>query len=413
MTAPSVAETGSLDRAGINGAQARCSTVNGQKPCILFLHPGPGPLHTEPRLNMFHHLGARVGGAAIFASWARDRAECEAWRSRTLPACGGFDYRPVPTYHVRWEWLRPFRTLAVMYREALRASAALPAPVDVVVGYSPYGVGFVAWLVAKTLGVPLVIQVQNDMRFAYLGHHGPLVAIKKRASRLISRFVLSRAKGWHVYFPEQTGEVQLRSDQERFQFTDFTPVSSVPTSPDEQREFLLVGYPWEVKGVDLAIRAFRQAGESLGGWTLRVIGHCPNREPYERLAGGDPRIVFEGATLHLTVLDRIARCGVYLLPSRTEAYGRVAIEAMAAGRPIIGSRVGGIPTYVEDGVCGLLVPPEDVSALRDAMVRLAQDQELRSNLGRRGREIALDRHREERWVARFENMIRSVRTCAT
>jgi glycosyltransferase involved in cell wall biosynthesis len=64
------------------------------------------------------------------------------------------------------------------------------------------------------------------------------------------------------------------------------------------------------------------------------------------------------------------------LPSRSEGLGRVIIEALCRSRPVIGSRVGGIADLIEDGVNGVLVPPDDVSALEDALVRVLSDRSL-------------------------------------
>jgi glycosyltransferase involved in cell wall biosynthesis len=67
---------------------------------------------------------------------------------------------------------------------------------------------------------------------------------------------------------------------------------------------------------------------------------------------------------------------VLVLPSRSEGLGRVIIEALCRSRPVIGSRVGGIADLIEDGVNGVLVPPDDVSALEDALVRVLSDRSL-------------------------------------
>ena len=75
-------------------------------------------------------------------------------------------------------------------------------------------------------------------------------------------------------------------------------------------------------------------------------------------------------------------------PSRREGYGVVAREAMAWGRPVVASAVGGLVDAVEDGVTGLLVPPGDVAALRAALERLLGDAELRARLGAAAREKA-------------------------
>ena len=73
------------------------------------------------------------------------------------------------------------------------------------------------------------------------------------------------------------------------------------------------------------------------------------------------------------------------VPSRREGYGVVAREAMAYGRPVVATGVGGLVDAVEDGFTGLLVPPGDVRALRVAVSRLLNDATLRRQFGSAGR----------------------------
>ena len=69
------------------------------------------------------------------------------------------------------------------------------------------------------------------------------------------------------------------------------------------------------------------------------------------------------------------------LPSRSEGLGRVVVEAFCRGRGVVGSRVGGIPDIVDDGVSGILVTPGDASALADALVDVLTDRALAERLG--------------------------------
>ena len=75
------------------------------------------------------------------------------------------------------------------------------------------------------------------------------------------------------------------------------------------------------------------------------------------------------------------RASVVVVPSRREGYGMVAREAMAYGRPVVATEVGGLVDAVEDGVTGLLVAPGNVAGLRDATERLLGDAGLRARLG--------------------------------
>ena len=82
------------------------------------------------------------------------------------------------------------------------------------------------------------------------------------------------------------------------------------------------------------------------------------------------------------------RASVVVVPSRREGYGMAAREAMAYGRPVVATEVGGLVDAVEDGVTGLLVAPGNVAGLRDATERLLGDAGLRAQLGAAGRERA-------------------------
>jgi len=103
------------------------------------------------------------------------------------------------------------------------------------------------------------------------------------------------------------------------------------------------------------------------------------------------------------------RAAVVVCPSRREGYGVVAREAMAHGRPVVASAVGGLVNAVEDGVTGLLVPPRDVEALRAGIERLLGDVDLRDRLGSAARSTARERFS---WSAATEATIRAYREAA-
>jgi len=81
----------------------------------------------------------------------------------------------------------------------------------------------------------------------------------------------------------------------------------------------------------------------------------------------------------------LAAADVVAMPSLAEGLGVAAIEAMAAGRPVIASRIGGLPELIDDGAQGILVPPGDAAALAAALARCLDDAALRERLGGAGR----------------------------
>lgn len=89
------------------------------------------------------------------------------------------------------------------------------------------------------------------------------------------------------------------------------------------------------------------------------------------------------------LLDLYRRAHIFVHVALTEAFGQVFIEAMASGTPIIGTAVGGVPSVLENGGAGWLVPPSDRDSLALAISRLASDRDARQRLAERGLEIAL------------------------
>jgi len=148
---------------------------------------------------------------------------------------------------------------------------------------------------------------------------------------------------------------------------------------------LTVGRLISIKGVDVVIDAVAAASGR-----LTVAGDGPERARLEqRAADRDLDARFEGfvGRERLAALYREARC-VVLASRFGEGFPNVVLEAMSFGCPVIATRVTGIGELVSDGVDGLLVPPGDVGALRDAIDRIANDRALADRLATAGRRTA-------------------------
>jgi glycosyltransferase involved in cell wall biosynthesis len=151
--------------------------------------------------------------------------------------------------------------------------------------------------------------------------------------------------------------------------------------------FVSVGRFVPVKGFAELLHAFRLVAD--GGITARLVlvGDGPERRPCEALAKRlhvSDAVLFAGWQPHDQVLRELGRSDVFVLASHREGFAIVVAEAMAAGRPVVSTRVGGVPEVVEDGVTGLLVTPRDPRALADAMLGLARASRLRERMGRAG-----------------------------
>jgi glycosyltransferase involved in cell wall biosynthesis len=136
-----------------------------------------------------------------------------------------------------------------------------------------------------------------------------------------------------------------------------------------------------------------------------IVGDGPRRAELKRLAtslGLDSRVTFMGHREDVPAL--LARADLFVLPSRSEAFPNGAMEAMAAGLPVIASRVGGLLDLIEDGRTGILVPPGDVAALAAAIEPLVLNPARAFALGSAAREEIARRYSFERMVGAFERL---------
>jgi glycosyltransferase involved in cell wall biosynthesis len=139
------------------------------------------------------------------------------------------------------------------------------------------------------------------------------------------------------------------------------------------------------KGVDVLLRALAALGNDGLRPLLWVAGDGPERASLETLAreaGLGERVRFLGR--RSDTADLLAASDIVVIPSRREGLGVTALEAMAAGRPVVASAAGGLGEAVIDRRTGLLVPPDDAAALARALAEVLRDTSLRDALGRAG-----------------------------
>jgi glycosyltransferase involved in cell wall biosynthesis len=227
---------------------------------------------------------------------------------------------------------------------------AVPRDVDLVHAH---------WLasgaVAATLRTPFVVQVW-----------GTDVELARRAPWLV-RWILRRARLAVAASQALAADARALGAPQVRVVPSGVEVPEQVAEPEEPPHVLYAGRLSPEKGID----DFLAATEGL---PRVVVGAGP-----VRVAGGI------GAVAPSQLGSYYERAAVVCVPSRREGYGMVAREAMAYGRPVVASAVGGLLDAIEDGVDGLLVPPRDVASLRAAIERLLGDADLRRGLGEAAR----------------------------
>jgi glycosyltransferase involved in cell wall biosynthesis len=214
-----------------------------------------------------------------------------------------------------------------------------------------------AGLVAATLRRPFVVQVW-----------GTDVALARRVPWL-ARWILRRARLVIAASSFLAGEARALGARDVRIVASGVAIPASVGEPEEPPHVLYVGRLSPEKGVEDLV-------EAASGLPLRIVGDGPLRVPTAGFVPpGELGPWYE-------------RAAVVAAPSRREGYGVVVREAMAWGRPVVATSVGGLVDAVEDGVTGLVVPPRDPEALRRALERLLGDRDLRERLGAAGRSKA-------------------------
>ena len=181
----------------------------------------------------------------------------------------------------------------------------------------------------------------------------------------------------------------------------------LPLEPHRVPYVLCVAAHNQKKALDVLLQSFAVVARSDDAVRLMLVGDGPLRADLEKLSTDlqlGERVIFAGALERAEVVKRLHGCQVFVLPSRSEPFGIAIVEAMACGKPVVGSRTGGIPEIIEDGREGLLVEPDDPDALAGAIQRLLGDAGLRADLGSHGREKVLNRFLWEHTGSAYERL---------
>jgi glycosyltransferase involved in cell wall biosynthesis len=275
--------------------------------------------------------------------------------------------------------------------------------------------GILGRMAAKIARVPLIVHTPHG--HVFFGHFGPILSriflwVERLFAPLTDRVVALTDRESRDYtdlnvYPEDK-LVQIHSG------VDIEKFKQVPVNAVEKKRALgldpnglvvgFIGWLLPVKGPMHLLKAMEDVWQDHDDTILVFIGK------------GDLDVDLRAEALRSNANDRINFVGwrndideimpifdIFVLPSLNEGMGRVLVEAMAAGKPIVASNVGGIPDLVQHDYNGLLVPPGDEKALAASIKQLINDPEKAKMMGQRGREIC-NRFSLEAMVEKIDNL---------
>jgi glycosyltransferase involved in cell wall biosynthesis len=220
----------------------------------------------------------------------------------------------------------------------------------------------------------------------------PAIALAKSFEWCLLRHVMSRASAVIAIDKETYSAVRDHAPEVKIELipncVDLArlPVPSESSRPSGNMIAMFIGWVIPSKGVTELVAAWSSVKRE--GWCLQIVG--PGDERYiSELRGHytSETIEFVGELPHAEAMERLAKCDVLILPSHTEGFPNVVVEAMALGKPVIATDVGAIPEMLGEDA-GIVVPAKDGDALACALEKAIGDPGFREKIGANASERA-------------------------
>lgn len=276
----------------------------------------------------------------------------------------------------------------------------------------PLVTGVLAVLIGRVFGIKSIVEVNGNFESAFRvnSRQTSLIGgLKSRYAATVIPRVLGAADGVKLVFARQLDGMGVVVPQSKlFVFPNFVPITRFSPSDEDHRYLFFCGFPWHLKGVDILIQAFQRISPEFPEHRLKIVGYCPDKSLYQRLAAGNPRIELCDPVWYEGVKDLMEKCSLFILPSRTDSSPRVLREAMAAKKPIVASNVDGIPSLIKDGYNGLLFESENVDDLANKLRAVLRDPALAKTLAGNGLRHVHEALSEGEYVRQFSRMIAQV-----
>jgi glycosyltransferase involved in cell wall biosynthesis len=291
----------------------------------------------------------------------------------------------------------------------------------VIVTQSPFdgAIGAFVKQVTRLLGrrTALVIESHGDFEVAlFTQRQITFAGAYRRVMGVLARYGVRHADGLRAVSNSTEAQLQQLAPGKPIQqfigWTDMGVFSAVerPLPPSSCADLVCPAVLIPRKAQHLLIDAFATIAPEQPAAHLWLIGKAENTDYTEQLQaqvlerGLGDRIHFTGAIPQVALAERLGQARALVLVSLMEGLPRVVVEAMLSGTPVLATAVSGTPDVIEDGVTGLLVPPNDLPALTAALRRLYADPAI-DEMAARSQAFALKRFSADTYVEGYRQLL--------
>ena len=325
--------------------------------------------------------------------------------------------RGKPLYKYIWNsnfYLVRYRPIFLPAALLLGCYICVTKKVDTIVCQSPLTEGLIGVMLKFIFRKELIVEIHGDWREGpFLNKKRHFTPILRKIVPFIGAWSLGKASKIRTLTCISRDEIKYRfPGKQYFVFPTFTDLDVFLAEKDTsfQSYILTVAVLSPIKSIETLIDAFGRVRSEFPEFKLVIVGDGPSLENLKLKVKNEKledAVIFTGRLSLNEVKEAMKDCYVFVLPSLSEGFGRVLIEAMALSKPVVATNVGGIPEIVKDGVNGFLFEPKDIESLSRKLNMLLSDQKLACDMGAEGRIFVENNFSNEKYIKNFISIINS------
>ncbi|MFC1962407.1 glycosyltransferase family 4 protein [Chloroflexota bacterium] len=274
--------------------------------------------------------------------------------------------------------------------------------IDVITTQDPLLTGLVGYLLKRKYDIPFNVQLHGN----YLNNQYWLGQSKLNYPlNMLGNFVVNKADTIRVVSDEVRRNLVIKSkfpSEKLIVFPVFVSIRKFagPQSINHSERFsgfentiLFVGRLSEEKNVESLLLAARKVLDRYPKTLFLIVGDGQMRQKLEKFARElkvEPNVRFEGAISYENIPSYYQYCDLLVLPSKHEGWGRVVIEALSCGKPVVVSDTCGVSEFVAEAKGGFVFPVDNHEIQSEQLLHLLQNSELRTIMGERGKERVME-----------------------